>query len=125
MESVRVLVTGANGFLGQNLVRSFLNNSFEVIATGRGNSRFSVAPEFSFTYHSLDLEDNMGFEKLFSRTQPQVVVHAGAMTHADDCEMHRQVCYNINVIATKKILDLAVKKSSFFLFMSQTLSLTG
>jgi dTDP-4-dehydrorhamnose reductase len=118
MGSARVLVTGANGFLGQSLIRSLLNQSFEVIASGKAESRFLLNRPLSCKYYSLDLRDNKGFENLFSETAPDIVVHAGAMTQVDQCELSRQDCYNINVLATKTILNLAERKSSFFLFMS-------
>jgi dTDP-4-dehydrorhamnose reductase len=118
MDSVRILVTGANGFLGQNLVSSLLNNSFEVVGTGNGDSRLSIGPQFPFTYSSLNLLDDKGCEKLFSEISPTVVVHAGAMTQVDQCELNRKDCYLVNVIATKKIMQLAKAHGAFFIFMS-------
>jgi dTDP-4-dehydrorhamnose reductase len=118
MNNARILVTGANGFLGQNLVRSLLNNSFEVIATGKGQSRDLIPEHLPFSYYSLDLQDGDGFEKLFSEVKPTVIIHAGAMTQVDQCELHREDCYQVNVVATSKILQLANRYQSFAVFLS-------
>ncbi len=51
---MNILVTGANGFLGQHLVK-YLSSKYSVIGVGRGNSR--VPAEVSFSYHSVELTD--------------------------------------------------------------------
>jgi nucleoside-diphosphate-sugar epimerase len=38
-KSSQIIVTGATGFIGQNLVRHFLNNNYQVIATARNSKK--------------------------------------------------------------------------------------
>ena len=38
---MKIFVTGANGFLGQHLIKLLLDNNYSVIATGRGLASFN------------------------------------------------------------------------------------
>ncbi len=52
------------------------------------------------------------------RTAPDVIIHAGAMTQADDCERSKDACWMVNVTATRYLLQGAEKAGAFFLFLS-------
>ena len=77
---LRVLVTGARGFLGGHLVPR-LRHRHQVVTVGRmplpGSSRHIEG----------DLEDGRVLE-LLSREEPDCVVHLAASTDADFCEEH-------------------------------------
>ncbi|GAB5518273.1 MAG: dTDP-4-dehydrorhamnose reductase [Rhodothermales bacterium] len=94
----RVLITGANGLLGQALVRWMCQfPQYDVLATGR-----DAAPRFPRTscgYTPFDITNDAQRRQLFLDFTPDVVVNCAAMTQVDTCETERQRCWQINVDA--------------------------
>lgn len=115
---MRILVTGANGFLGNYLVQQLLQKQYPVIATGKGECRLSFTGVDNFDYESMDFTDPFGVHDLFEKYQPSVVVHAGAMSKPDDCEKEQWQAYFINVEGTVTLLTNAEAYRSFFVFVS-------
>jgi dTDP-4-dehydrorhamnose reductase len=118
MEKMKILVTGANGLLGQTIIKLLLEKQYEVIATGRGEDRVNVNLPSTYTYIDIDITDGPAVEQLILEQRPTLIVHAAAMTQVDQCEHHKQECYNINVTATRFIIDAAKAVGSRFIFVS-------
>ena len=78
---LRILVTGANGLLGQSLLYLALGRH-ELLATGRGPARGN---HFGFPYAELDTTRPEDFERVLTDYKPDVVIHSAAMTQVDDC----------------------------------------
>lgn len=115
---MKVLITGANGLLGQHLTKLLLNKNYEVVATGRGESRLPFEPSGNYTYHTMDIANAFDTYAIMSREKPDVVVHAAAMTQVDDCEKQPELCERINVQGTAQILTDAESFSSHFIYIS-------
>lgn len=114
---MKVLITGSNGLLGQYLVqRLSALPEYEVIATGRGANR--LRRQDGYKYESVNLADEAAVKGLIERSQPDVIIHAGAMTQADDCERNKDACWMVNVTATRYLLQGAERTGAFFLFLS-------
>ncbi|MDA0378995.1 MAG: dTDP-4-dehydrorhamnose reductase [Bacteroidetes bacterium] len=98
----RVLITGANGMLGQELVRQMGRKpEYDVLATGR-----DAAPRFSggsCGYTHLDIADPAAVERLFADFAPDVVINCAAMTQVDACESDRDTCWQINAVAVETL----------------------
>jgi dTDP-4-dehydrorhamnose reductase len=119
----KILITGANGLLGQKLVEQLVQQgNFEVIATGRGPSRLSGS---GFTYQTLDIENEQEVEATMADLNPEVIIHGAAMTHVDECEKHQEACYRANVLATKYLIAAAEKIQSHFIFVSTDFIFSG
>lgn len=119
----RILITGANGFIGQYLVET-LSNEFIVMATGLGNSRLSFQHD-NLIYQPLDFTDFEQVKIVFDRFQPQFVIHSGAMSKPDDCELNKDLAYKVNVEGTKYLLEQAKLCRSFFIFLSTDFVFSG
>ncbi|WP_298712879.1 NAD(P)-dependent oxidoreductase [Chitinophaga sp.] len=114
---MKVLITGSNGLLGQYLVQRLAGlPGYEVIATGRGPNRLRM--KSGYAYESVNLADEAAVKGLVDRHKPDVIVHAGAMTQADDCERNKDACWMVNVTATRYLLQGAEKAGAYFLFVS-------
>ncbi len=113
----KVLVTGANGFVGYYLTEKLLQKGYGVIATGKGESRLPFA-ERSFIYESMDFTNAESVKKIFEKHQPHIVVHAGAMSKPDDCELNKDNAFLINVTGNIYLLKAAKEFKSFFVFIS-------
>ena len=114
----RILVTGANGLLGQKLVSNLIQRGdFDIIATGRGPCRLS-ADWTGYTYKEMDHTNPIGVAKVFRQFQPTIVVHSGAMTQVDDCEDRQAECHRQNVEATAYIIHECRRINSHLIFIS-------
>jgi len=115
---MKILITGANGFLGYYLVEQLLNKNYEVIATGRGQSRLPFSKHKNFHYEEMDFTDPFSIHDVFEKIKPEVVVHAGAMSKPDECELDQMKAYLVNVEGTVQLLINAEDIKSFFIFLS-------
>jgi len=123
---MKVLVTGANGLLGQHLVDVLLRNGYQVIATGRGPCRLPFTDVVKlFSYHEADLTSSHAVESILNTEKPDVLVHAGAMTQVDDCEKQQNICFEVNVQATAQLLLLAEQYAKHFIFISTDFVFNG
>ena len=120
-----ILITGANGLLGQFLVKVLLESHWPVIATGRGPSRLYFPEDLalqggtpSYVYADMDFTDEAEVRSTFDRWRPSVVIHAGAMTQVDPCEEDPVSCYRVNVEGTQILLEQAAARGMRFIFLS-------
>lgn len=101
----RVLVTGACGLLGQELVRQLsLNPTLDVLATGRDDD-FCLA-NVSTGYTRMDITDFARVRQIFEDFAPHVVVNCAAMAGVDLCETEREACWSVNVEAVENLVRL-------------------
>lgn len=99
-----ILVTGANGLLGQKLIDKLANRTaVQLVATGLGPNR--NPREEGYVYEPLDILDEERMRDLFEVYQPTELINCAAMTHVDRCEEDPETCWNLNV----KSLELMVK----------------
>jgi dTDP-4-dehydrorhamnose reductase len=114
----KVLITGANGLLGQHLTRLLLDKNYQVVATSRGESRLPFQPSANYTYREMDIANALEVFPVMEQEKPDVVVHAAAMTQVDDCELRPQQCERINVQGTSQVLTDAETFSRHFIYIS-------
>lgn len=115
---MKVLITGANGFLGYYLCRQLINAGITVMATGKGESRLSFQNDPLFSYQPIDFTDPFQVDSVFEDFKPDCVVHAGAISRPDVCEQNQMQAYITNVEGTVSLLINAAAHKSFFLFVS-------
>jgi dTDP-4-dehydrorhamnose reductase len=104
--------------LGQHLVKLLLDSQYDVVGTGRGPCRVNFTNNPKYIYYEADLLDEIAVYQIFSKEQPRIVVHAGAMTQLDECETQRELCENINVKATAMIALYAEEFSQHLVYIS-------
>lgn len=114
----KILVTGANGLLGQTIIKQLSGKQYSVLATGKGANRIETAYGTNYEYADVEITDGPAIEKLILEQRPHIIVHAAAMTQVDQCEVNKQDCYNINVTATRFIIDAAKAVGARFIFVS-------
>lgn len=118
-----VLITGANGFVGSYLSRLLLDD-YKVIATGKGDCRLDINHK-NFSYQPLDFTVESEVAAVLSSYQPDVVVHAGALSKPDECELNKGRAFLTNVSATGSLLKEAARLKSFFLYLSTDFIFSG
>ena len=112
----KLLITGANGLLGQKLITQLEGNKhWDVLATSRGENRL---PNSSITYKSLDIEDRQQVYETVAAFKPDVILHTAAMTHVDQCEQNQADCWRANVEAVQHLIAAAEQTGAFLLHVS-------
>ncbi len=115
---MKILITGANGFLGYYLAEQLLAKNFSVIATGKGECRLPFNHDRNFQYLTMDFTDPFSVHDVFENIRPEVVIHAGAMSKPDECETNQMLAYLVNVEGTVQLLINASGLKIFFIFVS-------
>lgn len=110
---MRVLITGAGGFVGVNLVRRFAASGASVVALARrapddANTRFvdDVAERVQWVLG--DVTERERCDALIAEARPDVVVHAAAVTFTSDQERAEPArVFDVNAVGTLNLLEAA------------------
>ena len=100
-DKITVLVTGANGQIGQ---------SFRKIA-----DQFEKFDFHFYGIKELDITDGSAVNNEVESINPEVFINCAAYTNVDDAEDHEDINWNVNVIATHNIARIC-KKHNVLLF---------
>lgn len=113
----KILITGANGLLGQKLVHLLAEKAdYHVVATARGNNRLPASS--AYTYRSLDITNEQQVRQVIGETKPDYVIHTAAMTNVDQCETEREACWQLNVQAVAYLTAACRRTNTFLLHLS-------
>ena len=123
---MKILITGANGLLGQHLIKLLVEKtSHEITATGRGVSRIPFQDTERFHYFSLDITNGMEVDSFVTLHRPAIIIHTAATTQVDQCEADEVACYNVNVTATRFLISAAKNVAARFIYISTDFIFSG
>lgn len=112
---MKILITGANGFLGQHLTLFLAASNHEIFAASRGKCRI---PKGKFTFFSIDLTIENQVKTLLEKTKPDIIIHTAALSKPDECEEDKDLCIAVNVDATKYLINHSRKYIRQFIYTS-------
>ena len=117
----RILVTGASGQLGVYIVKELM---------GRGITPKIWSGKQKGQINGLDLEpvaieDQTLVLSRLNELQPSVIIHAGAMSAADDVRKNPQIGMDINTLGTKTLADWASLHGARLVYTSTDLVFDG
>ena len=106
---MKVLVTGANGQLGHDVVNELRKRNHEAIST-------DITGEMDYL---LDITDSSVVGKI-KEIKPDAIIHCAAWTAVDaaEDEENKDKVYAINVTGTSNLVDAAVELDCKFLYLS-------
>jgi UDP-glucose 4-epimerase len=101
-----VLVTGAGGFIGRNLVRALLSDkNYELILTDKNGSRDHFAESPSISFYNLDVTDRDAAFDIFKDHKIDTCVHLAALVSVEDSIKYPDKTMEVNVNGTINILE--------------------
>ncbi|MBK5279267.1 MAG: NAD(P)-dependent oxidoreductase [Bacteroidia bacterium] len=113
---MRILVTGANGLLGQKLSKLLDQKpGVQLIATARKPITYSLSKS---KFRILDITNQNETEKIILEARPEVVIHTAAMTQVDQCETDKEACWKANVTGVENVVHACEKSDSFLVHVS-------
>ncbi len=107
---MRVLVTGAGGQVGTELVRVCHDAGDDVVAAGRS---------------PLDVGDRDAVLGVILATAPDVVVHAAAWTAVDDCESDPARAFRDNALACRWVAEACRRSGAHLVHVSTDYVFSG
>ncbi len=114
---MKVLVTGATGFIGKEIVSELLEEKFEVYQIGNSNINSFFPQEKFFKIDITNSEDVCELKKL---KEMDAVVHSAGLAHQFG-NIEKEKFQKTNVEGTKNILELAITlKVKHFVLISST-----
>ncbi|MDO7171389.1 SDR family NAD(P)-dependent oxidoreductase [Mariniflexile sp. AS56] len=122
-----ILITGAAGTIGSELARHILACEFKkmILVDIAESPLYNLIKEFEdedsnkIECFLLNINDNESVEYLFQTYKPTLIFHAAAYKHVPLMESHPYEAVKTNILATKLLVDLAIKHSVYkFIFIS-------
>ena len=113
---MKILITGANGLLGQKLARLLAEDpEVELVATARSPLGYTLQ---NGVYAKMDIENKEDIVSVFFEHKPEVIIHTAAMTQVDDCEVHREKCWAANVTSVELLAEACQWYNTHLIYVS-------
>jgi dTDP-4-dehydrorhamnose reductase len=113
---VKILVTGANGLLGQKLVELLeKDDTIQLIATA---ARLAAIPIGKGKFQLLDITDSAAVDRIIDEVKPDVIINTAAMTQVDQCEVQREACWKTNVLAVESLVNACRRNNVHLIHVS-------
>ncbi len=100
---MKVLVTGANGQLGYDVIKCLESEGIKYLGTNRD---------------SLEITNEEQVKRVISDYNPDIVVHCAAYTAVDKAEDEKELCYSVNVLGTKYVAEACKKINAKMVYIS-------
>lgn len=100
---VKVLVTGASGFIGRHLVERLLKNNFSVIALIKSNT--DVLKNFSGDLKIVEIDITQPFELNDIGSNIEKVIHLAGIVGEGACSKDVRYSYELNVTGVSNLIN--------------------
>lgn len=120
---MRVLVTGASGFVGPHLIEELHQHGLEVIPSTPRGIPFIEVGNVKMPSIECDIDCESDVENLVKSSCPDAVVHLAAISHVGQAEKERESLVAINVLGTHNLCRFLHRstRSVNFLYVSTSL----
>ena len=120
---MKVLVTGAGGFIGRYLIPALLDKGHSVVATDLYLPKEAASSE-RLTWHPLDVSRSEGVYKTMLSERPDAVIHLVSWL-AGPCEADPLRGWEINFLSTQYLLDAGIAAGLKRFVFSSSISVFG
>ena len=110
---MKVLITGATGFLGKYIVKELKNNGYQVVAFGRNEKIGKSLIDSNVEFFKGDIENKEDLLRAFQGCS--AVIHAAALSTVWGKWSN---FYKVNVLGTRNIVEICEKQGLKLVFVS-------
>ncbi len=107
---MKVLVTGANGQLGHDVMLEL---------SGRGHEAVGV------DVAEMDIADADACARVIADCAPEAVIHCAAYTAVDAAEDNEEICRRVNALGTQNIAEICAKMNIKMMYISTDYVFSG
>jgi len=120
---VRVLITGANGQLGRDLLDCLTgrvpSGGRRCALLGPEGTRQGLNHEVLTTdIDTMRVDDRDAVLSTFASFRPELVLHGGALTAVDLCETEVELAFAVNAVGTRHVAEAAALVGAHVVFVS-------
>jgi len=111
---MRLLITGATGFVGSYLNR-FSKGIYEVF----GTRNRSIHPDC--TNHNIfdvDITNKKSVDECIKKVQPDIIIHTAGIRNINLCELYPDIAVTNHFLGTKNVIDLVTGSGIRFIYLS-------
>lgn len=108
----RILITGAAGLLGSNLIYN-LRDKYNVFGIDRNDLDI-----FKSTNYFISLCETNSVKNIILENQIEMIIHCAALTNVDLCEKDPDYAYKVNVETTEFLTKIAADYNLKLIFIS-------
>jgi dTDP-4-dehydrorhamnose reductase len=98
----KILLTGANGLLGQKTTEVFARESDHELLLS--DIQGKAEEPRKFRYIPLDITNKELVKDCVKKHRPDIIINAAAFTNVDGCETERELSWRVNVDAVKNLI---------------------
>jgi dTDP-4-dehydrorhamnose reductase len=100
---MRILLTGANGLVGQKIKENLsARENTELIATSLNDE---INPlDRNYTFEKFDITKPDEASDILNRYSPDVLINTAAEARVNHCEQHKSSCWEVNTLAVQYLV---------------------
>jgi dTDP-4-dehydrorhamnose reductase len=98
-----ILITGANGQLGFDVIKELKRRDIKHIGTTRND---------------FDITEFESVRSYILKEKPECVIHCAAYTAVDKAENEKEICYNVNILGTENIAKACKEVDAKMIYIS-------
>lgn len=102
---MKVLITGAAGFVGGHLINFLKDQQVEITGAGRNEDEVSIVKEFDVSALEMDVCDLGSIERGIGLVRPDFIIHLAAQSSAGLSWKDRLGTLDINIMGTVKLIE--------------------
>lgn len=119
----KILITGSNSLIGQKIQQFLLHeNNYYIIPTSKSKNLFSQLNE---RFELLDISNFSNVDYIIKFYKPDVLINTAAISQPDQCEIDKQLCWEINFEAVKNIVNISKKTNIHLIHFSTDFVFNG
>ena len=111
-----ILVTGSAGMLGTDLCKLLAASGYFFVGTDIKEPNEQILPHD--TYIQANITDKKKIESVLGQIKPDVVIHTAAYTAVDDCEVNKELAFQINEEGVSNVAEAVKKINADMIYIS-------
>ena len=113
----KILITGANGMVGQKLCKLINSSSdLNILATSKSENKLSFLEISDFEL--LDITNTTSVSYFINNYKPDIVVNCAALSQIDYCEKNKEEAWSVNVEGVRNLIENCNKNNTHLIHIS-------